>query len=211
MKNRGSKLRDIEQNSEWQDDDSNPGGRMRFLIVPAVVLVLVAAIVWAFQANEADGPGASTRVDFGGRAGGVAPQVGQVAPDFTLTTIDGKNISLNSFRGKVVLLNFFATWCPPCRAEMPDLQASYADLQSKGFEIVAVDLQEDQPTVSGYAKSLGLSFTILLDRNATVFGQYHITGLPTSYFIDKDGTVRDYTIGGLNKKLLQQKLDKLLQ
>ncbi|MDO8690543.1 MAG: redoxin domain-containing protein [Dehalococcoidia bacterium] len=210
MKVKDSRQRKADLPPEWQDDDSNPGGRLRFLLVPAIVLALVGAVVWIAQASQGDGVGQSTRVDFGGKVGGAAPIVGQAAPDFTLTNLEGKSVSLSSFRGKAVMVNFFATWCPPCRAEMPTLQSTYKDMQSQGFEIVAVDLQEDQGAVSGYAKSLGLSFTILLDRNATVYGQYHITGLPTSYFIDRDGIVKDYVIGGLSKDLLKQKLNNIL-
>lgn len=209
MKDKRSKLPATERSPEWQDEEPQEGTRWRFLLVPAVVIVMVGAMVWLLQAGQDDSVGASTQITFGGKASGVAPKVGATAPEFTLPSLDGKSVSLSSYRGKVVLLNFFATWCPPCRAEMPDLQATYKELKDKGFEIVAVDLQEDQATVSGYAKSLGLGFTVLLDKNAEVFGQYHITGLPTSYFIDRGGVVREFTIGGLNKKLILQKLEKL--
>lgn len=210
MKDKRSKTQTTERSPEWQDEEPQEGARWRFLLVPAVVIVLVGAMVWLLQAGQDDSVGPSTQITFGGKASGVAPKVGATAPEFTLSSLDGKSVSLSSYRGKVVLLNFFATWCPPCRAEMPDLQATYKELKDKGFEIIAVDLQEDQATVSGYAKSLGLSFTVLLDKNADVFGQYHITGLPTSYFIDREGVVREFTIGGLNKKLILQKLEKLL-
>lgn len=194
---------------QWQDEEEPGSHRWRFLLVPAIVIVLVGTLVWLFQAQADEAPGASQQITFGGKATGTAPKINSAAPGFTLSSLEGKSVSLGSFQGKVVLLNFFATWCPPCRAEMPDLEATYQELKDKGLEVVAVDLQEDQGTVSGYVKSLGLTFTILLDREATVFGQYHITGLPTSYFIDRQGVVRDYTIGALNKKRIMQKLEKL--
>lgn len=209
MKVKQSKLDTSQRLPEWQDEEPEERNRWRFLVVPAVVIVLVGALVVLLQSGQDDTVGATTQITFGGKATGTAPKVGAAAPDFTLPSLGGKAVSLNSYKGKVVLLNFFATWCPPCRAEMPDLESSYKELKDKGLEIIAVDLQEDQNTVSGYVKSLGLSFTILLDRGADVFGQYHVTGLPTSYFIDRDGVIREISIGALNKKLIMQKLEKL--
>mgnify|MGYP001611624668 FL=1 len=209
MKAKQSKLDTSQRLPEWQDEEPEERNRWRFLVVPAVVIVLVGALVVLLQSGQDDTVGATTQITFGGKATGTAPKVGAAAPDFTLPSLGGKAVSLNSYKGKVVLLNFFATWCPPCRAEMPDLESSYKELKDKGLEIIAVDLQEDQNTVSGYVKSLGLSFTILLDRGADVFGQYHVTGLPTSYFIDRDGVIREVSIGALNKKLIMQKLEKL--
>ncbi len=209
MKKRGFRSKDAERPLEWVEEDEPAGSRFRYFVVPAAVLVIVLALVYFLQAGETDAVGATTQV-YGGRATGTAPKVGAAAADFTLNSLDGKPVTLSSFKGKVVMLNFFATWCPPCRAEMPDLVATYRDLKDKGFEIVAVDLQEDKATVSGYTKSLGVDFTVLLDSNATVFGQYHVNGLPTSIFIDRNGVVQDIVIGGLNKKLIYQKLDKLL-
>jgi peroxiredoxin len=209
MKAKQSKLDTSQRLPEWQDEEPEERNRWRFLVVPAVVIVLVGALVVLLQSGQDDTVGATTQITFGGKATGTAPKVGAAAPDFTLPSLGGKAVSLSSYKGKVVLLNFFATWCPPCRAEMPDLESSYKELKDKGLEIIAVDLQEDQNTVSGYVKSLGLSFTILLDRGADVFGQYHVTGLPTSYFIDRDGVVREVAIGALNKKLIMQKLEKL--
>lgn len=210
MKDRSSKLTSTIESLEWQDEEPREGARWRFLLVPAVVIVFVAAMVWLLQAGQEDTVGATTQITFGGKATGAAPKPGAPAPDFTLTTLDGKKASLGDFRGKVVLLNFFATWCPPCRAEMPDLEATYKELKGKGLEIVAIDLQEDNATVSGFTKSLGLTFPILLDRGADVFGQYHITGLPTTFFIDRDGVIREFVIGGLNKKIIMEKLGKIL-
>ncbi|MDO8692057.1 MAG: TlpA disulfide reductase family protein [Dehalococcoidia bacterium] len=210
MKQRSSRSKDTERTPEWLDEDEPSGSRFRFFLVPAIVLVIVLALVYFLQAGETDAVGASTQV-FGGKVTGAGPKVGAPALDFSLPNLDGKATALSSFKGKVVMLNFFATWCPPCRAEMPDLVATYKDSKDKGFEIVAVDLQEDKAAVSGYAKSLGIDFTVLLDSNATVFGQYHVNGLPTSVFIDRSGTVQEIVIGGLNKKLITQRLDKLLQ
>lgn len=211
MKQKNSKPKRVDQSPEWQVEDEPTGSRWRFYMVPAIVLVIILGTVYWLQSSQPDTVGASTQIQSFGKVSGQAPKVGAPASDFTLTSLDGKPVSLSSFKGKVVILNFFATWCPPCRAEMPDLESTYKDLKDKGFEVVAVDLQEDKNTVSGYAKSLGLDFTILLDPNADVFGQYRINGLPTSFFIDKDGTIKDFTIGGLNKKLFQQRLDKLFQ
>ncbi len=212
MKHKSSKIDPNDQGPEWQDEEESTGSRLRYFIVPGAVLVIIMAVVALIQWSQPDSVGATTQISFGGKVGtGPAPKVGSPAPDFTLVSLDGKPTSLSSFKGKVVLLNFFATWCPPCRAEMPDLEATYKELKDRGFEVVAVDLQEDKNTVSGYVKSLGLDFTILLDPGADVFGDYRVNGLPTSFFIDRNGVIQDMTIGGLNKKLFQQKVEKLLQ
>lgn len=209
MKPKSYQEPDAGQSLGWQDEEGSEGNRWRFILVPAIVIVLVGALVWLLQSGQGESVGASQQITFGGKVSVPAPKIGAPAPDFTMPSLDGKAVSLSDYRGKVVLLNFFATWCPPCRAEMPDLAAAYKGLKDRGLEIVAVNLQEDQPTVSGYAKSLGLTFTVLLDREAKVFGQYHVTGLPTTYFIDRDGVVRELAIGALNMKLIMQKVEKL--
>jgi peroxiredoxin len=201
---------------EWEGEEEEVGGGLggglRFLLVPLIVVVLIGASVWFLQASSGQGSqvGQSQTITFGGPAAGPAPKVGALAPDFTLPDLEGKPVSLSSFRGKVVILNFFATWCPPCRAEMPDLEVVYKELKGQGFEVVAIDLQEDERAVKGFASSLGLTFPILLDREASVFGQYHVTGLPTSYFIDREGVIRELTIGAMNRSIIMEKLRKIL-
>lgn len=118
------------------------------------------------------------------------------APDFTLPSLDGTETSLSSFRGKVVLLNFWATWCPPCRAEMPSMETLYRTLAPDGFEIVAVDMQESEDVVRNYITENGHTFPVLLDRTGATGRTYAVRGIPTSYLIGRDGMVLGMTVGG---------------
>jgi thiol-disulfide isomerase/thioredoxin len=116
--------------------------------------------------------------------------------DFQLESLDGRTVKLSSFSGKVVFLNFWATWCPPCRSEMPSMQKLYTHLKDKGLEVVAVDLQENKPAVQDFFKKYGLSFTALLDKTGQVGYTYGARSIPTTYIIDRQGFVIAGTIGG---------------
>ena len=118
------------------------------------------------------------------------------APDFTLVDKNGKNVTLSSLRGKVVLLNFWATWCPPCRAEMPSMEKLYQSLRSRtDFVMLAVDSQEPLSTVTPFLEKYGYSFPILLDTTGEVGSMYSVTGIPTSYLIDAQGRVLAGKVG----------------
>ncbi|MDF1567008.1 MAG: TlpA disulfide reductase family protein [Spirochaetaceae bacterium] len=109
------------------------------------------------------------------------------APDFTLKTLGGEERSLSSYQGSVVFLNFWATWCGPCRVEMPSMDRLYQGIDDDRFEIVAVDLQEDRKTVEEFAEELGFTFPILLDEKGIAGSMYGISGIPTTFLIDKNG------------------------
>ena len=114
--------------------------------------------------------------------------------DFTLDDLTGKKIQLSSLKGKVILVNFWATWCPPCRAEMPGMEKLYQTLKSNpDFVMLAVDSQEDPATVKAFIEKNKYHFPVLLDQNGTVTAQYSIRAFPTSYIIDRKGRV----IGGV--------------
>ncbi len=115
--------------------------------------------------------------------------------DFELKDLSGKYVSLSDFKGKVVFLNFWATWCGPCRIEMPSMQEVYTLLKHRGFEIVAVNLQESEKTVQKFVDELGLTFTILLDSNGRVGSMYGARSIPTTYIIDREGNVVAGTLG----------------
>jgi len=116
--------------------------------------------------------------------------------DFELEDIDGRVTKLSSFKGKVIFLNFWATWCPPCREEMPSMQELYSRLGDDGLEIVAVDLQEDAGSVKSFFDEHGLTFTALLDKTGRVGATYGARNIPTTYIIDRKGFVIAGTIGG---------------
>ena len=115
--------------------------------------------------------------------------------EFELQDLEGKSIKLSSLKGKVVFLNFWATWCGPCRTEMPSMQRLYERFKDQGLEILAVDLQEDKATVQSFVKELGLTFKVLLDTKGTVGAQYAARAIPTTYLLDRKGFVFARMVG----------------
>jgi thiol-disulfide isomerase/thioredoxin len=120
------------------------------------------------------------------------------APDFTLADMDEQMHSFKDLRGKVVLLNFWATWCPPCRREMPSMERLYQKLNGEDFTVIAVNQMETGDHVFAYTGQLAVdpTFTILFDRDSRVSNSYRVNGLPTTYLIDKQGNIRFRAIGG---------------
>jgi cytochrome c biogenesis protein CcmG, thiol:disulfide interchange protein DsbE len=122
--------------------------------------------------------------------------IGNAAPDFELKTLDGKSIRLSELQGKKVILNFWATWCPPCRAEMPEMQNFYEN-HNKDVEILAVNLtsQDSRDKVGPFIKEYGLTFPVVLDDEGEVLSMYEIEPIPTSYIIDSEGIIRQKYVG----------------
>ena len=129
--------------------------------------------------------------------GSRVPAVGTTAEDFRLADLDGKQQSLSQYRGKVVLVNFWATWCKPCTTEMPAMQAMYDKLRDKGFVVLAINELEDEPKVRQHIQQHGHTFPVLMDRDNKVANQFGVFGLPVSVFIDDKGVVQEYIKGGL--------------
>ncbi|MBI5776365.1 MAG: TlpA family protein disulfide reductase [Nitrospirae bacterium] len=132
------------------------------------------------------------------------PVEGMPAAEFTLTDLEGRQQSLSQYRGKVVLLNFWATWCKPCTTEMPAMQTTYDRLRDKGFVVLAVNELEDDEKVRAHIREYKHTFPVLMDRENRVANLYGVYGLPVSVFIDEAGTVRSYIKGGL---LTEQKIE----
>jgi thiol-disulfide isomerase/thioredoxin len=118
--------------------------------------------------------------------------------DFTLPLPDGTKITLSQLKGKVVFLNFWATWCGPCRSEMPSMEAVYQKLKGKGFEIVAVNLGESKDKVSGFMNEYKLNFPSVLDERQITGSQYNIRAIPTTYIIDRRGLIIARLVGSVN-------------
>ena len=129
--------------------------------------------------------------------GSRVPAVGTPADEFRLTDLDGKAHSLSQYRGKVVLVNFWATWCKPCTTEMPAMQASFDKLRDKGFVVLAINELEDDAKVREHITQYGHTFPVLMDRDNKVANQFGVFGLPVSVFIDQQGRVQEYIKGGL--------------
>ena len=130
---------------------------------------------------------------------GEAPKIGYRAPNFRLNDLDGNEMSLAALKGKVVFINFWATWCIPCKAEMPSMEALYRDYKKDGLEILAIsnDLQ-GEPVVRPFVEELELTYTILLDSDYRVDDKYFIHSVPTSFIIGRDGIVTHELIGARN-------------
>jgi len=120
------------------------------------------------------------------------------APDFNLQDMDENNYSLKDFRGKVLLVNFWATWCPPCRREMPSMERLYQKLKDSDFTVIAINQFEDPDHVFAYIGQLGTdpTFPILFDRESKISEAYKVAGLPTTYLVDKKGKIRYRAVGG---------------
>ena len=124
--------------------------------------------------------------------GSRVPAVGMQAEDFSLIDLEGKTQSLSQYRGKIVLVNFWATWCKPCTTEMPAMQSIYDKLRDKGFVVLAVNELEDEAKVREHiATQHKHTFPVLLDRDNKVANQFGVFGLPVSVFIDQEGRVRN--------------------
>jgi len=117
------------------------------------------------------------------------------APDFTLKDLDGNQVNLRDFRGKVVFLNFWATWCPPCRLEMPTMERLHVELNDQGLVILAVNYREGPEEIQAFLKQHDLTFTALVDEKAEVFELYKAWSLPTTYLINKKGEIVGRVIG----------------
>jgi len=135
--------------------------------------------------------------------GSRVPMVGTSVEDFQLADLGGTMQRFSQYRGKIVLLNFWATWCKPCTTEMPAMQAAYDKLRDNGFVVVAINELEDEAKVREHITQYGHTFPVLMDRDNKVANQFGVFGLPVSVFIDEQGVVQEYVKGGL---LTEQKI-----
>jgi peroxiredoxin len=139
-----------------------------------------------------------------------APSVGKLAPDFLWYDPEGKTLRLSDFRGKVVLVNFWATWCPPCKAEMPEMESYWRENKDKNFVILAVDDgAEDEATIRSFMGQYRLTFQALNDTSGQVSSAYRVNGIPASFFVDAQGIIRDTVVGGMTKGIIAAKVAKL--
>ncbi len=133
------------------------------------------------------------------------------APELTLVDLSGKPVSLKDHLGSVVLVNLWATWCPPCRQEMPTLQAFYDKYNADGFVLIAINQEETAEIVEPFINEFGLTFPILLDIDYLAQRKFNTTNLPSSYVIDRNGIVRLMWIGGISKKNLEKYVPELIE
>jgi peroxiredoxin len=173
------------------------------------IVIVVAMLGWAVYDLVFS---AADNGDVGGgiiESGDVGLGIGQIAPDFELTTLEGEIVKLSDFKGQRVMLNFWATWCPPCRAEMPDMQKFY---ENKDVEILAVNLLETESNpdnVQEFIGDFGLTFTIPLDEGSAVANRYQVAAYPTSYMIDSNGRIQFKALGAMNYDFMVQEFEKM--
>ena len=134
------------------------------------------------------------------------------APDFALKDANNKTVSLSAFRGKVVLLNFWATWCPPCRAEMPALNKLYRSLKQRGLVVIAVSTDRSMEHMKDFLEKNRVDFPVVFDANRTTARQYRVFSMPTTFLIDKNGIIAEKFYGEYewNEPETKGKIEKLL-
>lgn len=180
---------------------SNWSGGVRLYAFVAVIIALGAVWTWVNRLPEIAATPTLAQ-----------PHTGFAAPNFTLTSTTGEPFTLADLRGKVVLINFWATWCPPCRAEMPAIDAAYRASKDAGFIVLAVDQMESADIVNAFRAKYNLSFPLLLDSDGSINRQYLVSALPTSFFVDRKGVIRDMMIGGsMSREFIEGKIKMLLE
>jgi cytochrome c biogenesis protein CcmG, thiol:disulfide interchange protein DsbE len=186
------------------------------ILASALVLYVVTRPIGGSGPTSSTDPGATfyrisaetQGLDLGQRAPELAGSDG--VQEVTLADLDGRPLSLASLRGHPVWINFWATWCPPCQRETPNLRDAYEAHKAAGLVLIAIDVQEDANSVRRYATTYGLTYPIGLDVTGAVFRTYRIFGLPSHYFIDRDGVIRGRYFGPLTRDQIEQQLATIL-
>lgn len=177
--------------------------KQTFQIIAAAMLV--GGVIWIGISASLPGGSANPGIP--------APQAGFLAPEFTLTTLEGSTISLEELRGQAVLVNIWASWCIPCRTEMPAMQKVYETYKDRGFTIIAVNAtsQDSRSEAAAFVREYQLTFPILLDLDGTVGQLYQVSALPSSFFILPNGNIQEVVIGGpMAEALLRTRIENLL-
>lgn len=170
------------------------------------LFLLAAGFAWILFSADRSGTSTAGKIP--------APQTGFLAPDFALKTPEGETIRLSDLRGQPVLVNLWATWCPPCRAEMQTLETVYNDYKDQGFTVLAVNMtsQDDPELIIPFVSERGLTYPILLDETGEVARAYQMKSLPSSFFIDRDGIIHEVVIGGpMAEALLRTRIEEILK
>jgi peroxiredoxin len=183
-------------------------GLLRRIIVPLAVIAAIVAAIWWLESR--DNPGESPAGELFGpvelplalRTEGldVSPKEGSLAPDFLLESLDGAELRLSDLRGQPVALNFWATWCAPCRKEIPQFVNAYARFRDQGLVIVGVNMEEGKSIAQRYVDDYGMEFPVVIDVDGEVGDAYRLLGLPVTVFIDRNGVVTSVYTGPFEAK-----------
>ena len=190
----------------------------RWLIVLFALLIFGGGWLWwtrpaAVPGGAAASAGALMPAKFAdgqliAAEGAAYPAVGRMAPDFRLQTLDGGSFQLSDQRGKPVVLNFWATWCGPCRNDLPAIQKA-AEHLGDNVVFAAVDQGEEADLVQSFVEEMGLTFTVPMDAGGEVGVVYNVTGLPTTFFIDRNGVIQSLWMGEMNSVTLAENIARI--
>ena len=190
----------------WQQRIRESRGGTLLVLGVTATIVIVGAYMIDRPASAASGLQA---ISLSGPTDGAPPKIGTPAQDFTATTVDGKKVSLSSYKGHPVWLTFGATWCAACKAEAPDIQAAYTKFQAKGVVVLSIWIREDSATVKDYADRTGLTFPKIADPDTRIASAYRVYGIPAHFFIDKAGTLRVTKTGGQSPEQMAAALTEI--
>ena len=179
------------------------------MLITLGIGLLILVVVWAFNPRRGEDSWTRVTTFTGVVPTGTAPRIGHSAPDFTLPLLDESTFTLSEQRGSPVWLNFWATWCLPCRVEMPDIQEVWEEVSKKGVVLLTINLAEDPITAAEYAFRGGFTFPVGFDLRGQVSTEYRLAGLPTHFFIDRHGIVREIRVGLLTAAGMRKHLEKL--
>jgi len=198
-----------EEYSRGMPSDNEPTAALTSRTAIAAALLLVGAIiVMAIVLQGCDGGDDSkTATSTAGEPGYVT--TGTVAPDFTLTSLEGETVSLSDYTGRPVLINFWASWCPPCREEFPELASAREAHADSGFEILGVTSNDSEDGARRFVADAKAEWPMLPDTGGATWAAYGGVGLPTSFFIDAEGIVQRVHIGPLNEEQLADQLSAI--
>lgn len=186
------------------------------LVLSCAIVFVGVALIGAAMYLQGNLPGVNTFAPQTRTAPLLAPKasafaVGSPAPEITLTTLDGATLKLSDFRGKPVMLNFWASWCGPCTAEMKNIEAVYQQHPNDDFVILAINQGEGNDTIKGYAELWKLNFRLVRDDNQAAGRAYQVQALPTTIFVDKNGNIHEVHIGGpMTQEFIEKRVNALL-
>lgn len=175
------------------------------LVLAGLGLMILAVIGFYSFTDQAGGQGENDEFTF------PPITVNQPAPDLTLQDLDGNQVSLSDYRGEVILLNNWATWCPPCKEEMPEFNQYYNSYKDQGFQVIAVEAGDPEQQVRAFVEENGIDFKILLDPENLSLKTYQNQSLPNSFVIDREGNLRLAWTGAINLATLEQYITPLLE